>query len=68
MSDSSKKAGAEKRVIRSTTILSVMRNGMAVMAGDGQVTEGATVLKGSAGFGAYIGACPAEITTFEPTK
>lgn len=34
--------------IRSTTILCVTRNGITVMAGDGQVTEGATVLKGTA--------------------
>ena len=34
--------------IRSTTILCVTRNGKTVMAGDGQVTEGSTVLKGSA--------------------
>jgi ATP-dependent HslUV protease, peptidase subunit HslV len=33
--------------IRSTTILCVSRNGKTVMAGDGQVTEGATVLKGT---------------------
>ncbi len=34
--------------IRSTTILSVRRNGKVVMAGDGQVTMGSEVLKGSA--------------------
>ncbi|MEK7747798.1 MAG: ATP-dependent protease subunit HslV [Nitrospirota bacterium] len=35
-------------VIRSTTILSVRRNGKVVMAGDGQVTLGATVMKHNA--------------------
>ncbi|MBM3736506.1 MAG: ATP-dependent protease subunit HslV [Acidobacteria bacterium] len=34
--------------IRSTTILCVRRNGKVVMAGDGQVTMGEEVLKGSA--------------------
>ncbi len=34
--------------IRSTTILSVRRNGRVVMAGDGQVTLGATVMKHNA--------------------
>ena len=34
--------------IRSTTILSVRRNGQVVMAGDGQVTLGATVMKHNA--------------------
>ncbi len=34
--------------IRSTTILCVRRNGKVVMAGDGQVTMGSEVLKGSA--------------------
>src|SRR4051812_23911198 len=34
--------------IRSTTILCVRRDGKVVMAGDGQVTLGAEVLKGSA--------------------
>ncbi len=34
--------------IRSTTILCVRRNGKVVMAGDGQVTLGSEVLKGSA--------------------
>lgn len=34
-----------KQRIRSTTILSVRRNGKVVMAGDGQVTQGAEVLK-----------------------
>src|SRR5918994_3320753 len=34
--------------IRSTTILCVRRNGKVVMAGDGQVTMGQEVLKGSA--------------------
>ena len=34
--------------IRSTTILCVRRDGKVVMAGDGQVTLGSEVLKGSA--------------------
>ncbi len=34
--------------VRSTTILSVRRNGRVVMAGDGQVTVGATVMKHNA--------------------
>jgi ATP-dependent HslUV protease, peptidase subunit HslV len=33
---------------RSTTILSVRRNGKVVVAGDGQVTLGATVMKANA--------------------
>ncbi len=37
-----------KQRIRSTTILSVRRNGKVVMAGDGQVTLGQEVLKASA--------------------
>jgi ATP-dependent HslUV protease subunit HslV len=37
-----------KERIRSTTILCVRRNGMVVMAGDGQVTFGSEVLKDSA--------------------
>ena len=37
-----------KQRIRSTTILCVRRNGKVVMAGDGQVTFGAEVLKDSA--------------------
>jgi ATP-dependent HslUV protease subunit HslV len=40
--------GAESPIIRSTTILSVRRNGKVVMAGDGQVTLGATVMKHNA--------------------
>jgi ATP-dependent HslUV protease, peptidase subunit HslV len=36
------------RLIRSTTILSVRRAGQVVVAGDGQVTLGATVVKGGA--------------------
>jgi ATP-dependent HslUV protease subunit HslV len=36
------------RKIRSTTILCVRRNGVVVLAGDGQVTMGSEVLKGSA--------------------
>ncbi len=37
-----------KKRIRSTTILCVRRNGKVVMAGDGQVTMGQEVVKGSA--------------------
>src|SRR6266404_3410597 len=37
-----------KEKVRSTTILCVRRNGKVVMAGDGQVTLGQEVLKGSA--------------------
>jgi ATP-dependent HslUV protease, peptidase subunit HslV len=37
-----------KRLIRSTTVLSVRRNGNVVMAGDGQVTLGEAVIKHSA--------------------
>lgn len=37
-----------RQKIRSTTILCVRRNGKVVMAGDGQVTLGQEVLKGSA--------------------
>jgi ATP-dependent HslUV protease subunit HslV len=39
---------APRQRIRSTTILCVRRNGKVVMAGDGQVTMGQEVLKGSA--------------------
>src|SRR5437773_6949285 len=37
-----------KRLIRSTTVLSVRRNATVVLAGDGQVTLGETVIKHSA--------------------
>ncbi len=37
-----------KQRIRSTTILSVRRNGKVVIAGDGQVTQGSEVLKSGA--------------------
>ncbi len=37
-----------KRLIRSTTVLSVRRDGKVVMAGDGQVTLGESVIKHSA--------------------
>src|SRR5258707_2556819 len=37
-----------KRLIRSTTVLCVRRNGMVVMAGDGQVTLGEGVIKHTA--------------------
>ena len=39
---------AQKRLIRSTTVLSVRRNGTVVLAGDGQVTLGESVIKHSA--------------------
>ena len=39
---------ATKRLIRSTTVLSVRRNGNVVLAGDGQVTLGESVIKHSA--------------------
>src|SRR5215467_1432902 len=39
---------AQKRQIRSTTVLSVRRNGTVVLAGDGQVTLGESVIKHSA--------------------
>ena len=34
--------------IRSTTIIAIRRNGHVAMAGDGQVTQGNTILKGNA--------------------
>lgn len=37
-----------KRLVRSTTVLSVRRNGNVVMAGDGQVTLGEAIIKHSA--------------------
>src|SRR6202451_1994528 len=37
-----------KRLIRSTTVLSIRRNGTVVMAGDGQVTLGEAVIKHTA--------------------
>ncbi|HEX3821162.1 MAG TPA: ATP-dependent protease subunit HslV [Candidatus Sulfotelmatobacter sp.] len=39
---------SQKRLIRSTTVLSVRRNGTVVLAGDGQVTLGESVIKHSA--------------------
>jgi ATP-dependent HslUV protease subunit HslV len=39
---------ATKRLIRSTTVLSVRRNGSIVLAGDGQVTLGESVIKHTA--------------------
>ena len=39
---------SEKRLIRSTTVLCVRRDGKVVMAGDGQVTLGEGVIKHSA--------------------
>src|SRR5215471_1586248 len=38
----------QKRLIRSTTVLCVRRDGHVVMAGDGQVTLGASVMKHNA--------------------
>ncbi len=38
----------QKRLIRSTTVLSVRRNGSVVLAGDGQVTLGESVIKHTA--------------------
>jgi ATP-dependent HslUV protease, peptidase subunit HslV len=38
----------QKRLIRSTTVLSIRRNGHVVLAGDGQVTLGESVIKHSA--------------------
>ena len=37
-----------KRLVRSTTVLSVRRNGQVVLAGDGQVTLGESIIKHSA--------------------
>ncbi|HZS48468.1 MAG TPA: ATP-dependent protease subunit HslV [Blastocatellia bacterium] len=37
-----------KQIIRSTTVIAVRHNGKVVMAGDGQVTMGNTVMKGGA--------------------
>jgi len=37
-----------KRLIRSTTVLSIRRGGSVVLAGDGQVTLGESVIKHSA--------------------
>ena len=39
---------SKKRLIRSTTVLCIRRNGQVVMAGDGQVTLGSSVIKHSA--------------------
>jgi ATP-dependent HslUV protease subunit HslV len=39
---------SKQRLIRSTTVLSVRRNGSVVLAGDGQVTLGESVIKHSA--------------------
>src|SRR5690349_1058502 len=41
-------SGAEDSRIRSTTIIAVRRDGRSAMAGDGQVSLGPTVVKGSA--------------------
>ena len=38
----------QKRLIRSTTVLSIRRNGNVVLAGDGQVTLGESVIKHTA--------------------
>ncbi len=37
-----------KRLVRSTTVLCIRRNGSVVMAGDGQVTLGESVIKHTA--------------------
>src|ERR1700727_2264611 len=39
---------SKKRLIRSTTVLSIRRNGSVVLAGDGQVTLGESVIKHTA--------------------
>src|SRR5258705_6574890 len=39
---------SKKRLIRSTTVLSVRRNGSVVLAGDGQVTLGESIIKHTA--------------------
>jgi ATP-dependent HslUV protease subunit HslV len=39
---------AKKRLVRSTTVLSIRRSGKVVLAGDGQVTLGESVIKHSA--------------------
>src|SRR5688572_23810543 len=41
-------SSASRRLIRSTTVLAVRRDGRVAMGGDGQVTMGDTVVKGSA--------------------
>ena len=38
----------DKEIIRSTTVLSVRREGKVVVGGDGQVSMGNTVMKGNA--------------------
>ena len=48
LSTNQKSAAAERRRIRSTTVICVRRNGEVVMAADGQVTMGDHVLKHSA--------------------
>ncbi len=48
MALSSDHAGQSGPVWHGTTILSVRRNGHVVVAGDGQVTQGATIMKGNA--------------------
>jgi ATP-dependent HslUV protease subunit HslV len=40
--------GILSKKVRSTTILAVRRNGKAVLAGDGQVTQGSVILKATA--------------------
>jgi ATP-dependent HslUV protease subunit HslV len=45
---SSQRTGAERKKIRSTTVLCVRRNDRVVMAADGQVTLGESVIKHSA--------------------
>ena len=40
--------GSEREIIRSTTVIAVRKDDMVAMAGDGQVTMGATVMKSNA--------------------
>ena len=67
--------GEYRGVVRSTTIIAVRRNGRVAMAGDGQVTAGDTILKGTARkvrrlhggsvLGGFAGATADAITLFE---
>src|SRR3954464_4675486 len=43
-----KNEAENKQIIRSTTVITVRHNGQVVMAGDGQVSMGATVMKSGA--------------------
>ena len=40
--------GSERQIIRSTTVIAVRKDDTVAMAGDGQVTMGATVMKSNA--------------------